>query len=147
MIVKSKSIEECYLIRLENMETLALESYFQSGGWMQPDLDMTGIYEVQDTTKGRLNCNGEQPIFFYVRLANADGTLAVFRELDNGSMKRLKRWPRTVETGEASPVEDIYEALSHHKTDPDVLAAFELDAVASELAEAIRGAPGCRSAW
>ena len=34
---------------------------------------------------------------FYVELHNVNGTLAVYRVRNDGVLKRLKRWPKTVE--------------------------------------------------
>jgi len=37
----------------------------------------------------------------YIRLSNIRGTLAVYRVLNNGNLKRLKRWPVEIDGGES----------------------------------------------
>lgn len=35
---------------------------------------------------------------WYVRLANTNGILAVYRVLNSGKLRRLRRWPESLET-------------------------------------------------
>lgn len=58
----------------------ALAAYFRSEGALanQPDSE-SGVVEYAGKS--------------YVVLLNVNGTLAVYRVLNNGALKRLKRWP------------------------------------------------------
>ncbi len=57
----------------------ALAAYFRTGGMDQPAIGDSEVVSVD-----RLQ---------YVRLANVNGTLAVYRVDTVGRLKRLKRWP------------------------------------------------------
>jgi hypothetical protein len=59
----------------------AFAAYFRSGGTDQPAND-SGVEKV----------NGK----FYVVLSNVRGILAVYRVSNNGSLKRLKRHPKAL---------------------------------------------------
>jgi hypothetical protein len=60
----------------------AFAAYFRAGGTDQPA-----------GTSGQVEHNGRR----YVVLHNVNGTLAVYRILNNGRLKGLRRWPRAVE--------------------------------------------------
>ncbi len=49
--------------------------------------------QPSSTASGHVNLDGRE----YVRLANVNGVLAVWRVRNDGMLKRLKRWPAELE--------------------------------------------------
>lgn len=61
--------------------TRALAAYFRAGGTDQPSAD-SGVVEHDGKS--------------YVVLRNVNGVLTVYRVLNDGGLKALKRWPTAV---------------------------------------------------
>ena len=68
---------------MDDLTTRAFAAYFRSGGVDQPS-NMSGAADWQDKQ--------------YVVLHNVNGVLAVYRVRTSGALKRLRRWPRELET-------------------------------------------------
>ena len=73
----------------------AIAAYFRTGtkeGWRcdQPSAADSGTVELNNR--------------HYVVLANSRGILAVYRIKPDGLLRRLKRWPHALNTGEHAPV-------------------------------------------
>jgi hypothetical protein len=71
------------VLRQDEYYRRALAAYFRTGGRDQPATGLSDEYEV----------NGRE----YVRLANVQGILAVYRVKPEGFLRRLKRWPKELE--------------------------------------------------
>lgn len=72
----------------------------------------------------------------YVVLENVNGTLAVYRERNDGMLKRLKRWPAEVADGEFDE-EDVRDPLETASLDLTAMGAEELTKLERALAAEI----------
>lgn len=79
-----------------NYPMRALASYYRQGAQVHPDPGMTGHFMVPRDPSAEMT-----DFLEYIRLANIGGTLAVYRVTNRGELKRLKRWPQSVEAGSA----------------------------------------------
>ena len=68
----------------EEMTRRALAAYFRSGGRDQPNQSQSGVEEY-----------GGKP---YVVLRGGRGVLDVYRIKPDGFLRRLRRWPKEVQT-------------------------------------------------
>jgi hypothetical protein len=68
----------------EDLTRRAFAAWFRTGD---------GIIDQPSNHSGVIEHNGK----LYVRLLNTRGTLAVYRVLTNGMLKRLKRWPAAID--------------------------------------------------
>jgi hypothetical protein len=69
----------------EALTRRALAAYFRTGG---------EYADIPANTSGVVEHNGKA----YVELHNGGGTLAVYRVRNDGYLKRLRRWPKAVES-------------------------------------------------
>ncbi|MBO1022914.1 hypothetical protein IPV08_23435 [Methylobacterium sp. SD274] len=114
----------------------ALAAYYRAGGIQHPDPHMFGHYVIEAKV-----ADGVTTFYAYARLADASGTLAVFRINRWDELKRLKRWPKSIDDGSAMTVGQFNEW--HRKTMKDIAETREartdeadLEALIDELDEA-----------
>lgn len=105
----------------ENLTRRATAAYLRAGGTDQPSQAHSFVYTVQNTKRRGLGA--EAPEHRYVRLANVAGMLATYRVLNQGKLKRLRRWP---EPAYASIHDRNREALA--STIKGTIEAFRGDA-------------------
>ncbi|MHB2211489.1 hypothetical protein [Methylobacterium sp. CM6257] len=83
------------------LESRALAAYYRAGGRVHPEHSLTGHYVLD--SKPIILDDGSKVVkgISYIRLANSSGTLAVFSVNDWDELRRLKRWPQSIESGTA----------------------------------------------
>lgn len=83
------------------LESRALAAYYRAGGRENPDHNLTGHY-VLDSKPVTLD-DGSKVVhgMSYIRLANNSGTLAVFAINRWNDLRRLKKWPASIDNGTA----------------------------------------------
>lgn len=79
-----------------NYPMRALATYYKNGANTHPDHNMKEHFIVFDG-----QYDDQTSYFEYIQLANANGTLAVYRRTKREELRRLKRWPQSVEDGTA----------------------------------------------
>lgn len=87
-----------------NYNMRALASYYRRGAKVHPDPSMTDSYFILR------HLNDETVNFMqYIRLANESGTVAVYRLTNRNELRRLKRWPRSIEDGSATSLTNFHQ--------------------------------------
>jgi hypothetical protein len=123
------------------LESRALAAYYRAGGRAHPDHSLTGHY-VLDSRPIKLDNDSKMVKGIgYIRLANSSGTLAVFSVNDWNELRRMKKWPNSIENGTAR-TENQFKAeieliINHYSIHSRATKDNEIDPLLNELDEAI----------
>jgi hypothetical protein len=85
-----------------NYNMRALASYYKRGAKVHPDPSMTESFFIPRNPNDQT-----RDLMKYIRLANENGTVAVYRRTNREELRRLKRWPQSVEDGTAISLTDF----------------------------------------
>ena len=99
-----------------NFEMRAVAAYYTSKPDIHPDPRATNTYFIPKDSNPQ-----QSGILQYVRLSGGKQTLAVFRVTDQWRLRRLKRWPRSIDDGTAVSRTMIEQSFSDFDDELDEL--------------------------